>query len=98
MRTLEYRMLTEAEVQAELSALPKWSVTAGKIERTFAFGNYQDGLVFASMVGYLADQLNHHPDILIGYKKVTVSLSTHDVNGLSPYDFELASRIEDRTL
>jgi 4a-hydroxytetrahydrobiopterin dehydratase len=51
--------------------------------------------VFACAIGHLAEALNHHPDLLVGYGKVRVVLVTHDAGGgLTEYDFELARRIE----
>lgn len=94
MAHLTYTKLTDSEVEAELGQLPGWSVKNGQITRTFEFGNYSAGLAFASAVGHLAEALHHHPDLFIGYRKVRVAMSTHDVGGLSPYDFELARRIE----
>lgn len=94
MAELAYRLLSEAEVAEGLRSLSGWSVEGGQITRTFAFDAYQKGLVFAATVGYLADTLNHHPDLFIGYGKVRVAMNTHDVGGLSPYDLELARRIE----
>lgn len=91
---LEYRKLEEEEVQAELSAIPEWSVEEGRLSRTFTFPAYKDGVVFASAVGHLADRLDHHPDLLVTYGEVRVAVNTHAVDGLSPYDFELARRIE----
>ncbi|MCH8992880.1 MAG: 4a-hydroxytetrahydrobiopterin dehydratase, partial [Acidobacteria bacterium] len=43
---------------------------------------------------HLADELNHHPDLFIGYQRVRVALSTHDAGGLTAYDFEMARRIQ----
>jgi len=94
MSDLAYVKLSNLEVAARLKTLDGWTVRDGQISKTFAFKSYKDGVVFASAIGYVADKLNHHPDILIGYAKVTVSVNTHDVGGLSPYDFELARRIE----
>jgi 4a-hydroxytetrahydrobiopterin dehydratase len=51
-------------------------------------------LVFATTVGFVADQLDHHPDLHIAFGRVTVSVNTHSIDGLSPFDFELARRIE----
>jgi 4a-hydroxytetrahydrobiopterin dehydratase len=94
MAALEYRMLGEEELKAGLEGLSGWTVEGGQITKTFSFEAYKDGLVFATAVGYLADRLNHHPDLRVGYGKVGVSVSTHAVNGLSPFDLELARRIE----
>lgn len=92
--TLEYRKLTDAEVATEIVHTPLWNVANGKIGRTFEFHAYLDGPLFAVKVGHVAEELNHHPDIVIGYRKVRVEVNTHDVGGLSPYDFELAQRID----
>jgi len=94
MSELAYVKLSDSEVADRLRALDGWSLQDGQIAKTFAFKTYKDGVVFASAAGFIADKLNHHPDILIGYAKVTISVNTHDVGGLSPYDFELARRIE----
>ena len=91
---LTYRKMDSAEVDASLAKTSGWSLVEGKLTRGFEFKTYKDGVVFASAVAFLADQLNHHPDILIGYSKVNVSVNTHDVGGISPYDFELAQRID----
>jgi 4a-hydroxytetrahydrobiopterin dehydratase len=91
---LAYRKLDDSEVQSALESLSGWTVRDGKLNKLFAFETYKDGLVFAAAVGYLADALNHHPDLLVGYAKVDVSMNTHDVGGISPYDFELARKID----
>lgn len=91
---LAYRLLSDSEVEQGLAELSGWARDEGRIAKTYTFETYKDGVVFASAVGFLADRLNHHPDILIGYGKVRVSVNTHDVGGLSPYDLELARRIE----
>jgi 4a-hydroxytetrahydrobiopterin dehydratase len=94
MPKLEYRSLTAEELGTELASVPGWKSTGDAIERSFEFEKYQEGLVFASAVGFFADQLDHHPDITIGYKRVLVKTSTHSTGGLSPFDFELARRID----
>ena len=94
MAELAYRKLSEEEVASSLQGLEGWSVENGQIAKSYGFKTYKDGAVFATAVAYLADKLNHHPDITIGYAKVRIAVNTHDVGGLSPYDFELARRIE----
>lgn len=91
---LEYRKVTEAEIAVGLGELSGWTESAGKIEKLFGFDNYLDGIAFASAVGFMAEALDHHPDIEIGWRKVKVGMNTHAVEGLSPYDFELARRVE----
>lgn len=91
---LAYRKIDGSEATAALASTPGWAIEEGKLTKSFKFETYKDGVVFASAVGFLADKLDHHPDIMLGYAKVKVSMNTHDVGGLSPYDFELAKRIE----
>jgi 4a-hydroxytetrahydrobiopterin dehydratase len=91
---LEYIKLNENQIRDGLHSLLGWLVRDGQLTKTYRFETYHAGLVFAMAVGYIADKLNHHPDLQIGYGRVTVSMNTHDVEGLSPYDFELARRID----
>lgn len=87
--------LSSEEIQEGLKTLEQWNLVGDEIARTFTFATYKDGLVFASVVGHLADRADHHPTIVIGYQKVTVSLNTHDVSGISVKDFDLAQQIND---
>ena len=91
---LEYRLLSPAELAQGLATLDGWGDESGKLGKTFAFDAYLDGVAFASAVGYLAEKLDHHPDLEIGWRKVRVTMNTHAVGGLSPYDLELARRID----
>ena len=94
MSDLAYVKLSDDDIAKRLQSLEGWNITDGKLTKNFAFKTYKDGLVFAAAAGYLADKLNHHPDLTVGYAKVTVAVNTHDVGGISPYDFELARRID----
>lgn len=94
MTDLAYVKLGDEEISRRLNDLSGWSLVDGQLSKTFEFKTYKDGVVFATAVAYLADNLNHHPDLEIGYGRVAVSVNTHDVGGISPYDFELARRIE----
>ncbi|MBS1723065.1 MAG: 4a-hydroxytetrahydrobiopterin dehydratase [Armatimonadetes bacterium] len=94
MSGLEYRQITDAELASALAGLPGWVVSDGALTKLFEFSSYKDGIVFGAAVGWEADKLNHHPDIHVGYGKVRVSTSTHDTGGLTPYDLELARRVE----
>lgn len=95
MAQLSYTKLTDNQIAAALTGLPGWSVENGALTKLFALPSYTAGLVFACAIGHLAEALNHHPDLLVGYGKVRVVLVTHDAGGgLTEYDFELARRIE----
>lgn len=94
MADANYSKLTDEEISARMGAVPGWSVENGMLTRLFGFGTYASGVMFASAVGQVADALNHHPDLFVGYQKVRVQTCTHDAeNSLTPMDFELAMRI-----
>lgn len=91
---LSYTRLTPEQISEQLTTVPGWSVEAGALTRAYTFGSYAAGVVFGNAVAHVADTLNHHPDLHIGYQRVTVSMITHDAGGgLTSYDFELARRI-----
>ena len=85
---------SEAEVRARLNDLPGWSFQSGSIQKEFRFKSYLSGLEFAYALGKVADAEDHHPDILVGWRRVRVTLSTHSIKGLSPNDFIMAAKSE----
>lgn len=89
-----YEPLTVIQIAENMSHLHGWEVEESTLTKLFRFKSYQEGLDFAAKVGKVADELNHHPDIHIGYEQVRVSTTTHDTGSLTEYDFELVSRIE----
>ena len=94
MSDLSYDRLSDDEISKRLESLSGWSVDDGMLAREFKFGSYGKGVMFATACGHLADELNHHPDLFIGYQRVRVALVTHDAGGLTAYDFEMARRIQ----
>ncbi|HZY46469.1 MAG TPA: 4a-hydroxytetrahydrobiopterin dehydratase [Candidatus Bathyarchaeia archaeon] len=85
-----------SRVQAEqlLRVLEGWTVVESSIEKEFHFKSYLAGLEFAYSVGKIAEEQNHHPDILIRWRRVKLILSTHSINGLSENDFIIAANAE----
>lgn len=88
------RPLAEEEVQGLLAELPGWQLEAGRISRTYELAGFGEAIAFVERVARLAEAADHHPDILIRYARVTLTLSTHDAGGLTARDFELARRID----
>jgi 4a-hydroxytetrahydrobiopterin dehydratase len=86
--------LSEKESAARLSRLPGWEISGGRLRREYRFEAYLDGVAFATRVAELAEAADHHPDILIGYRQVTLTLVSHDAGGLTDRDFELAARVD----
>ena len=85
--------LSASEVQKRLVSVPGWAVEHGELTRTFQLPSFPAALLFVSTVGFLAESAGHHPDILIRYRKVRLSLVTHDAGGLTEKDFALAAQI-----
>lgn len=86
--------LSEIEVLERLKDLPGWALQAGSIQKEFRFKSYLSGLEFAYALGKVAEAEDHHPDILVGWRRVRVILSTHAIKGLSPNDFIVAAKSE----
>ncbi|HBS28082.1 MAG TPA: 4a-hydroxytetrahydrobiopterin dehydratase [Phycisphaerales bacterium] len=82
--------LSEGEIKDRLDALPEWSESGGVIQRTFQFKDFVASMRFVNRIAELAEQRQHHPDILVRWNKVTLSLSTHDAGGISERDFDFA--------
>lgn len=72
-----------------------WKVVDGHhLEKTFAFKDFRTALDFTNKVGAIAEDQGHHPDILLAWGKVGVTLWTHKIDGLTESDFVLAAKIE----
>ena len=87
-------LLPQTELDQLLAGLESWQQRANEITRTFTLPSFPAALMFASAVGQLAERADHHPDILIIYRKVTLTLSTHSAGGLTEKDFSLAAQID----
>jgi 4a-hydroxytetrahydrobiopterin dehydratase len=87
-------MLTLAEINQEMSSLEGWSLEGSSISKSFEFTNFKESLDFVNKVGEIAEKAQHHPDILINYNQVRLSLSTHSEGGLTRKDFSLAKEID----
>jgi 4a-hydroxytetrahydrobiopterin dehydratase len=86
------RKLTSQEVR-EASGLDDWRHLAGGIRARFRTGDFATGLALVDRIGVAAEEADHHPDILLTYPAVTVTLVSHDVGGITTRDLDLARRI-----
>lgn len=86
--------LSDDRLQNELKRVPAWTRDGSTITRQFSLADFPSALIFVSAVGHLAEAANHHPDILVQWKKVTLTLSTHSAGGLTEKDFDLAAQID----
>lgn len=65
------------------------------LSRTYTFPDFAEALAFVNLVGEIAEDQNHHPDIYLAWGKVRVDIWTHKIDGLHESDFILAARIDD---
>ena len=73
-----------------------WSQRPDALERDFEFDDFAGAMAFVNRVAEVAEEANHHPDILVhGWNKVRLTLSTHSSGGLTAADHQLAARIDD---
>ncbi len=86
--------LTAAKVADYLKELPGWAIDAGQLTKTFPFKNYYETTAFLNATAWISHRQDHHPDIALGYNKITMRYSTHTVKGLSINDFICAARVE----
>jgi 4a-hydroxytetrahydrobiopterin dehydratase len=86
--------LDETQIGAGLSKLNGWSRSGNEISKTFAFKNFYETMSFVNAVAHIANKLDHHPDMEVGYNKLKIRFSTHSVGGLSQNDFDAATEID----
>lgn len=87
-------MLTLQEIQKEMAEVNDWSLTGNSLEKSFSFTNFKESIDFVNKIGEIAEANAHHPDILINYNQVRLSLTTHSENGLTKKDFDVAKEID----
>jgi len=87
-------LLSENEIKENLNSLEGWQLKGKEISKSYTHKDFVEAISFVNKVAILAEKSNHHPDILIQYNKVTLSLSTHSEGGLTENDFNLAKQID----
>ena len=88
-------VLSDAEVQQALQQLAGWRKNGDAIERVFQFGSFLQAMEFVNHIAEAAEAVNHHPDILINYSRVTLTLISHDSGGITQRDIRMAGRINE---
>ena len=78
-----------------MSTPEEWPAIEGALERTFELPSFPEAIAFVNRVAELAERENHHPDVAISYKKVTLRWTTHSEGGITDRDRELAARSAD---
>ncbi len=87
-------LLSEEDIASSLEG-SQWEREGEEIVRDWKFENFGAAMAFVNRVAEVAEEANHHPDILIhGWNKVRLSLTNHSAGGLTEADFEMAAKID----
>jgi 4a-hydroxytetrahydrobiopterin dehydratase len=92
------RALKPTEIVKRLADLPGWKLSGDgddvAIEKTFTFKDYYETISFVNALAFVANSLDHHPDLSVHYSRCVVRFSTHSLKGISETDFECAARAD----
>ena len=80
------------ELRKRVQELPGWTLEEASLRRRFTFPGFPDAITFVVRLGFVAESVDHHPDLLVNYRRVTVTYSTHSEGGVTEKDFEGARR------
>jgi 4a-hydroxytetrahydrobiopterin dehydratase len=79
--------LSRNEVEQRMTGLTGWTLDGDAIRKQFTFAGFPEAIAFVNRIAPEAEAADHHPDILISYKRVTLTYSTHSEGGLTAKDF-----------
>lgn len=86
--------LSEEQIETALEGLDGWETEDDFIVKEYEFEDFQSALAFVNQIGQLAEEADHHPDINFGWGYAVIAMMTHDVEGLTQRDFDLAKKID----
>ncbi|HKY30973.1 MAG TPA: 4a-hydroxytetrahydrobiopterin dehydratase [Candidatus Polarisedimenticolia bacterium] len=88
------RLLSAGELERAMSSLAAWRLEGGRLVRDLEFPSFAEAMRFVHRAAEEAERMDHHPDMLISYRRVTLTLWSHDAGGATWRDLELASRLD----
>jgi len=86
--------LSQSEIADRMKRLRGWTLDGAAIRKQFTFAGFPEAVAFVDRIAPEAEAADHHPDILINYKRVTLTYSTHSEGGLTEKDFAGAATAE----
>jgi 4a-hydroxytetrahydrobiopterin dehydratase len=86
--------LSREEVARQLTSLSGWILDGNAIKKQYTFRDFPEAVRFVDRLVAVAEAADHHPDILITYKRVTLTYSTHSEGGLTAKDFDGARQAD----
>lgn len=94
MTSSTIKALSENEIQERLKALPDWRYTGKAIERQYEGETYLATVDALNRIARLSEEADHHPDLTLSWKRMTISYNTHTANGVTELDFTLAAKVD----
>ena len=86
--------LSKAEIDQRMPRLSGWTLDGDAIRKQYTFATFPDAIAFVNRVAEGAENADHHPDILVNYRRVTLTYSTHSDGGLTQKDFDGAAEAD----
>ena len=86
--------LSPTEAQDRLKTLRGWTIDGNAIRKPYVFGSFREAVSFVVRLAFSAEEADHHPDITITYKTVSLVYSTHSAGGLTEKDFAGAAEAD----
>ena len=86
--------MNEKAIQEQLEKIEGWEYIEGALETTFEFKDFKETFSIMTRIAFECEALNHHPDWKNVYNTLNIRLNTHDADGVTHKDFDLAARIE----
>jgi len=79
--------LSQADLDQQMKTIKGWTLQGDEIRKQYTFKDFVAAIAFVNRLAPIAEAADHHPDILISYKRVTLTYSTHSEGGLTGKDF-----------
>ncbi len=86
--------LTQSELDTAIAQLADWKIVDKKLNKVFKFKDFVEAFGFMTKVGIIAEKMDHHPELFNVYNRVVIDLTTHDAEGITALDVDLAKKID----
>ena len=86
--------IPRGEIEGRLQTIPGWSVEGDALVRKFSFASFPDAIAFVTRLAFDAEAQDHHPDLAVNYRRVTVTWTTHSDGGITEKDFAGAAQAD----
>jgi 4a-hydroxytetrahydrobiopterin dehydratase len=87
-------LLEADDLAAALKKCPEWEYEKKSLTRTIEFEEFNDAIDFVNDLAEIAEEAQHHPEIIIRHTRISLKLTTHDLGGVTELDIELAQRVD----